>query len=69
MLGIIMFFLTVIFIGGLIIMVNDKSKITAVDIVAIISPALAAVGTVAAGISATAWALKVPVMLNKSQTE
>jgi len=31
-------------------MVNDKSKITAVDIVAIISPALAAVGTVAAGI-------------------
>jgi len=50
MLGIIMFFLTVIFIGGLIIMVNDKSKITAVDVGAIISPALAAVGTVAAGI-------------------
>ena len=31
-------------------MVNDKSKITAVDVGAIISPALAAVGTVAAGI-------------------
>ena len=50
MLLIVMVSLSTIFIWGLNIMVNDMSSLEAVDIVAIVSPALAAVGTVAAGI-------------------
>jgi len=56
---------------GMKIMVNEESNFEAVDIVAIISPALAAVGTVAAGIFgySLALVLKVQVRLNKPLTE
>lgn len=50
MLLIIMASLSLIFLMGMKIMVNEESNFKAVDIVAVISPALAAVGTVAAGI-------------------